>query len=257
MKKVLIFALLSVLLLTGCACEHTWSQADCTTPASCQLCGEAEGQPLGHDWAEATCDMPQVCTRCGEEQGEPAGHDWAEATCDLPQVCTRCGEEQGEPAGHDWAEATVYNPKICRVCKGEEGTCLPRFDDDEMFLSCDDFYSLLREAVEKEDYVELEWGGERPQEPFRNFEFFDKSGPAIGLTLTVAYDPGTDMVTHMNFMYDLTAAGEDDVELYKHIAQIAYGVLSPDGLDSDLQLYMKEAMEGYGGILIIPINAQV
>lgn len=124
MKKITALMLSCIMIMTfmftGCH-EHTFSEATCTTPATCTECGESEGEALGHSWIDATCESPDTCVRCGETQGEALGHSWIDATCESPDTCSRCGEEQGEPLGHDWKNADCYNPKTCKACGKTEG----------------------------------------------------------------------------------------------------------------------------------------
>ena len=47
--------------------EHEWTEATCTEPKTCSVCGETEGDPLGHDFSEASFFKRGVCSRCGEE----------------------------------------------------------------------------------------------------------------------------------------------------------------------------------------------
>lgn len=62
------------LFLSACH-QHTWIEADCVSPKTCESCGETEGEPLGHSWQEASCTEPRTCTRCGQTEGEPLGHN--------------------------------------------------------------------------------------------------------------------------------------------------------------------------------------
>ena len=73
---------------------HTWQEATCTSPRTCEVCGETEGEPLGHDWTEADCTKPRTCRRCGETEGEPLGHDWEEKNEKGGRVCRRCGKNE-------------------------------------------------------------------------------------------------------------------------------------------------------------------
>lgn len=61
-------------------CSHNYSDATCTKPKTCTLCGEATGSALGHTYSAATCNSPQTCSVCGATEGSAAGHDWAEIT---------------------------------------------------------------------------------------------------------------------------------------------------------------------------------
>ncbi len=95
-RLALIPSFCLALLLTGCGHEHIWKDATCAEPATCEECGETEGEPLGHTWSEATCTDPKTCSVCGETEGEPLGHDWQPATHESPETCSRCGETRGE-----------------------------------------------------------------------------------------------------------------------------------------------------------------
>lgn len=44
----------------SCASGHHWSDATCTSPATCSVCGKTSGQPLGHNI------FMTKCQRCGQ-----------------------------------------------------------------------------------------------------------------------------------------------------------------------------------------------
>ena len=93
MKKIICGVLSIILLalsLSSCSlvCEHEWTEATCTTPKTCTLCGKTEGDALGHNWTEATCESPKACMRCGETEGEALGHSM------IDNVCERCGYKE-------------------------------------------------------------------------------------------------------------------------------------------------------------------
>lgn len=68
----LIFSVaMLVVLLTGCACQHEWTEATCLIPKTCNLCQETEGVALGHIWGDATYDTPKTCSRCDTTEGDP------------------------------------------------------------------------------------------------------------------------------------------------------------------------------------------
>ncbi len=128
------------------ACDHQWTDATCTAPKTCTLCGETEGEALGHtdadgdgncdrcgtalstecahNWTDATCTDPKTCTLCGATEGEALGHDWRGATCTSAKICAVCGETEGEALGHDWRDATCTSAKTCAVCGATEGEAL-------------------------------------------------------------------------------------------------------------------------------------
>lgn len=109
------------LFLSACH-QHTWIEADCVSPKTCESCGETEGEPLGHSWQEASCTEPRTCTRCGQTEGEPLGHNWQEASCTESKACTRCGEREGEPLGHSFSWNTVEQAS-CSKAGVQEGVC--------------------------------------------------------------------------------------------------------------------------------------
>ncbi|WP_029231186.1 hypothetical protein [Butyrivibrio sp. VCB2006] len=88
--------------------EHSWTEATCTTPRTCEECGATEGEALGHDWVEATCEAPKTCSRCGETEGEPLEHQWTFATIDAPKTCEVCGLTEGEPVSVKEIDLSSY-----------------------------------------------------------------------------------------------------------------------------------------------------
>ncbi len=119
-----LVVLLAIVAVIAFFTIHIWSEADCTMPATCKICGKERTPALGHNWASATCTKPQTCTRCGKTWGSALDHNWAEATCTSPQTCTRCGEARGNALDHNWAEATCTSPKTCTRCGKTSGSAL-------------------------------------------------------------------------------------------------------------------------------------
>lgn len=70
----MILLIICVMLLSGCGCQHEWTDADCVTPRTCTLCQETESEALGHSWQEAICEAPKICTACDVTEGEALGH---------------------------------------------------------------------------------------------------------------------------------------------------------------------------------------
>lgn len=120
-----VFLVLLIMLMTGCSLSkahvHTWLEATCEQPRTCQECGETEGEALGHVWTEAACEAPRTCSRCGVTEGIALGHEWTEATCETPKTCSRCGKTEGEALDHEWIDATCTEPKTCDRCGIKEG----------------------------------------------------------------------------------------------------------------------------------------
>lgn len=128
--RLALLAMVCIVLLSGCKCQHEWVVADCVTPKTCSLCQETEGAALGHDWLAATCEEAKSCKVCGVAEGVAAGHSWVEATCMAPKHCENCDLTEGAVLEHTWLAATTESPKTCSVCAATEGD---RIITDERF----------------------------------------------------------------------------------------------------------------------------
>lgn len=147
MKKLLVIAIACVLALSfalvGCggssggegntpaSHEHEWSEATCTEPQVCSICGQTQGEALGHDVQEWTVDKEATCSEKGSRSG----------------VCTRCGETVSEDipkAEHtpgDWEVSKDYSVS-------SSGTVTP----GEEVIEC----SVCGEVIDSREYtVEL------------------------------------------------------------------------------------------------------
>lgn len=62
------------------ACEHSYTDATCTAPKICTLCGETSGEAFGHTYSAATCTKPRTCSVCGAASGTALGHNWNDIT---------------------------------------------------------------------------------------------------------------------------------------------------------------------------------
>ena len=135
MKKVSLLVLVSVVLLlafSSCGlfsgtekeCEHQWTDATCTSPKTCTICGEREGSLLPHNLVDATCTDAKTCTLCNQTWGESLGHKWTPATCTEARTCMVCNVVEGDPPGHELADATCEKPITCKVCGYKEGEAL-------------------------------------------------------------------------------------------------------------------------------------
>ena len=118
-----VIVALGVLFGTHVLCLHSWSDATCTHPATCELCGATEGKALGHDWKAATCTQPKTCRRCGKTKGSSLGHDWEAATCTKPKTCKRCVRTEGESLGHTVDTWKTVKEATCTATGRKEGVC--------------------------------------------------------------------------------------------------------------------------------------
>lgn len=127
-----LFGLLAAPRMGFCMLGHRWSEADCTRPMTCTVCGKEKGETALHEMLPADCLSPATCAFCGLEDGEALGHDWQSATCSAPETCSRCGEHNGEELGHIPGTTRIITPPtvtepgeeeiLCRVCGEAMGT---------------------------------------------------------------------------------------------------------------------------------------
>ena len=118
MKKVLslIFILcLTLVCLIGCdwftqPCEHEWTDATCTAPKTCSLCGATDGEAIGHT-EETVAGKAATCTEAGMTDGKKCsvcgvttveqtviaalGHT-EETIAGTPATCTEAGKTDGK-----------------------------------------------------------------------------------------------------------------------------------------------------------------
>ncbi len=94
-------------------CNHSWTDATCTTPKTCSICGATNGDVLGHSWKDATCTTPKTCSVCSATEGEANGHTRPEPekVC-INQNCKVCGENI--PADKD--HVTEVIPAVDATC---------------------------------------------------------------------------------------------------------------------------------------------
>lgn len=116
--------------LAACGHEHQFTEATCTTPKTCESCGEIEGEPLEHNFTKATCTTPKTCETCGLTEGEPYGHSWTEATTETPKKCLLCGLTEGEPLQSE--EQTAEDIEAKRQQLEESGIDSSIFTDAEL-----------------------------------------------------------------------------------------------------------------------------
>ena len=127
------------------ALGHTGgTEATCTTPQTCTVCGETMKPALGHTTDGPSCTESQNCKVCGVAT-TPTGHQPSEVSCTEAQICTECGKELAPATGHSHQPSVTlptctaegYTLYICRCGDsykenivsalghkpGEESTC--------------------------------------------------------------------------------------------------------------------------------------
>ena len=117
MKKSTIFAFAAaLLLLSGCSCQHVWTDASCTQPRTCTECGKTDGAALGHTVADWKTITASTCAAAGTAEGVCS-------TCALPQTKTLPLPEHTAGSWSVLQPATASNAGIeiqnCTVCGTE------------------------------------------------------------------------------------------------------------------------------------------
>lgn len=156
-KRFILASVLCV-LLSGCGCEHEWTEVTCTAPKTCIQCGETEGENLAHVQGEAVFSNVDVMT----------------ATADFVVPCMVCGDTLEAGTGpadrlHDGNKFLFTDPwqwQERQLMLGEEdglnsvgmttkeGDCVIQLYQDTDFISrCvffngDDFVSDRNESME-------------------------------------------------------------------------------------------------------------
>ena len=111
--------------------DHNWSEATCTVPKTCRICGITEGGVLLHRY-DRTVTLPD-CVNEG----------YASYACQL------CGDhyitDKMAPLGHSWGEGVVQIPATeeseglmgfaCTVCDGETTQAIPKLEHIHSYSS--------------------------------------------------------------------------------------------------------------------------
>ena len=112
-------------LVNGLANGHKVTGYNCVDTLKCNDCGEdVAPSKIMHNFTDATCTSPRTCTLCGTTRGEAKGHKWSAATCTAPKTCTVCKATEGTAKGHNFKAATCTEAKVCVVCNTKEGSPL-------------------------------------------------------------------------------------------------------------------------------------
>ena len=137
---------------------HEWIEADCTTPKTCSICGDTQGEPLGHDYGEAACEEAAKCSRCGEGGDEPLGHQVDNWTLDtsnynyMEGTCSRCGLETTSETDWDLFVYTlpIRTWKLVDILKDDTFTSYTNSTPDVTLEIKDDFTAVMHTT--KGDY---------------------------------------------------------------------------------------------------------
>ena len=121
MKKLLLFSVLFLALLTVPACDSVSSpvldntpSVFITIPTESEAVHTTTEQQHIHSFMPATCIAPKTCSVCGETEGKKLSHNYTDATCQAPRTCTVCSKTIGNVAAH------AYTNGACAFCGAKE-----------------------------------------------------------------------------------------------------------------------------------------
>lgn len=66
---------------------HSYTEATCTNPKTCRICGVTQGNKKEHDYVTSSCFSPATCKNCGTTSGNAPGHTFSGLKC------TKCGKQ--------------------------------------------------------------------------------------------------------------------------------------------------------------------
>ena len=125
--------------------NHHFTTASCVDDYYCTVCYKLEKKATGHSWNDATCEAPKTCEACGETEGD-LGHAWNAATCETPKTCILCGETEGDANGHYWLYSG--DTRRCMNCDATSARVFfPQFNAPSVGLSDLSGYGIMREST--------------------------------------------------------------------------------------------------------------
>ena len=171
---VLMLVLAAVLSLAACGSGEPGKEPDGTSSAPIQTqSGEStEPEPSEapeqhvHTWTDATCTEPRTCAICGATEGEALGHLMLPATTEAPATCSRCGFTEGEPLAKymDWNLLILVYRNVKGTYRDEDGqekTVDYTMPDEELKL-----YEKCAKAMER-DLADMSGGVIVPHVTFK------------------------------------------------------------------------------------------
>lgn len=160
MKQKIMTLLLSFCLvsaLTACsgnapAQEPSGSERSAAEASAQEKAEEAEEDPCkdGHTWTDATCTKPRTCSVCGKTEGEPLGHEWQEGTPNFQQAktCTRCKETEGDPLKAEFEKKGIA---VETEWDKEYIFTMPCYQDESKTTDCKLSFSNLKRVPSDDD----------------------------------------------------------------------------------------------------------
>ena len=158
MKHIVKFVLMAVFLfmLSGCGCEHEWTDANCTAPRTCSLCSATEGDALGHSWQDATCTAPRTCALCAATEGDVLPHTPGDVVTET-----------------DFIRAVTTETQSCTICNtvlSMQENVISLVEGDYFLLSPEEFVARLNHIYAS--IGKTDWAVKLETVPTENADFF-------------------------------------------------------------------------------------
>jgi len=222
----------AVYYFTGAACDHVYTDATCTEPKTCTLCGVKVGTALGHTY-DYDCDT--TCNRCSAVRVTQHVYDNA---CDAD--CNVCGAVR-TPAAHKYG-SRVTTAATCGVNGVRTYTC----------SVCGDSYTEDIPATGAHTYDNAcdadcnACGTIREVAGHEYDDDYDTDCDVCGAVRVVAYDlfvfGGRSVSKDVNgvgFLYTVMASG---ITLDRYIGDYSAATITPNSAVSNAKLVMMGAV---------------
>ena len=109
---------IAVVLISCFVCFHSWQDATCESPMTCEKCGKTRGEPLGHAVKKWTVTKETSCSAEGERAGycERCKKDCTEAIEKLPHTESDWTVEKDYVINSDASVTPGTEAIVCTVC---------------------------------------------------------------------------------------------------------------------------------------------
>lgn len=245
-----VFASMTLFACGRSKCLH--SEADwlivieptCTTTGlkvlSCEKCGEkTEIIPAtGHSWQNATCTTPKTCNNCNLTEGSALGHSYTskvtkEATCTQQGIevftCAICNDsytQDIEAKGHAYKQQST-GEDICSVCNDEAYATYSISALSKLYTTLKDPYSAVVSSIYAGKY---KYDGYDCIIVVTSLKAKNSYGAMVSGEFVSLFYLETKKV-----IYDMEGYAQDQADYYERLADKAYGSSALEYLDKAIK----------------------
>ncbi len=109
---------------------HDYTNASCTTPKTCKICGATEGDPLGHSFTNYVSNNDATCTADGTKTAK-CDH------CDVTDTITDVGSSKGHSYAATWSKGEDGHWHECSVCGDKTDFAAHDYGDGDVCVICE------------------------------------------------------------------------------------------------------------------------